>query len=273
MAWPQIGWSDCADNAAPCSVGEGEQAGEYHLVLPGSAAPEGGWPAVVFLHGWGSNGAEMMTKSEMIESFRNRGFAVITPEGTPREGGKGRAWLFHPKNRDGRDEGAFLRSVADDAAARFGLNRGRMILAGFSIGGSMVSYVACETPDSFTAYAPLAGNLWRPHPESCAAPVDLFHTHGWRDGTVPLEGRPLGNRSIFQGDVFEALGIWRDANLCQQDNPNSFDTRGNYMIRSWTNCDSGKSLSMALHPGGHVIPDGWADMVFDWFEALPASEK
>ena len=39
------------------------------------------------------------------------------------------------------------------------------------------------------AYAPVAGSFWRPHPdmEACAGPVDLLHTHGWRDKTVPLD--------------------------------------------------------------------------------------
>jgi polyhydroxybutyrate depolymerase len=26
---------------------------------------------------------------------------------------------------------------------------------------------------------------------------------------------------------------------------------------------------MALFPGGHGVPAGWADMMLDWYEALP----
>lgn len=265
---PQITMAGCAGEEAACSVGDGTPAGEYHLILPNGTAPQSGWPAVIFLHGWGSSGAVMLQKTAMVTDLTKRGFAVITPEGTPREGDTGRQWLFHPNRRNGRDEAAFLRSVADDAAKRFGLDRETMILAGFSIGGSMVSYLACETPDSFAAYAPVAGNLWRPHPQSCTGPVDLFHTHGWSDGTVPLEGRSVG-AGMTQGDVFQALAIWREANACSQHNPNDFDRRDDFLIRNWTNCDSGKSLSMALHPRGHIVPDGWANMMLDWFEALP----
>lgn len=264
--------ADCAGDKAPCSVGQGIQAGEYHLTLPDGSSPQSGWPAVVFLHGWGASGAEMMQKAKMVSDITERGFAVITPEGTPRDGRNGRQWLFHPNHRSGRDEGAFLRTLSDDAAQRFNLDRGTMILAGYSIGGSMVSYVACENPKSFAAYAPVAGNLWRPYPQSCAGPVDLFHTHGWSDGTVPLEGRSVG-RDITQGDAFHAMSIWRDTNNCTQHNPNDFDRRDIFLIRSWTNCDSGKSLAMALHPGGHIVPDGWADMMLDWFQKLPETQK
>lgn len=269
---PQTALGRCVGDDAPCSVGQGVQAGEYHLITPEGDAPESGWPALIFLHGWGSSGSAMMQKTTMISDFTDRGFAVIAPDGTVREGRNGRQWLFHPNHRNGRDEGAFLRAVADDAARRVNLDRETMILAGYSIGGSMVSYVACEDPGSFAAYAPVAGNLWRPYPQSCAGGVNMFHTHGWSDGTVPLEGRSVG-RGITQGDAFHAMSIWRETNGCSRHNPDDFDRRDIFLIRSWTNCGPGKSLTMALHPGGHIVPDGWADMVLDWFQTLPANPK
>ena len=47
----------------------------------------------------------------------------------------------------------------------------------------------------------------------------------------------------------------------------SFDTSGDYWRRKWETCDAG-SLELALHPGAHGIPKGWATMALDWFEAL-----
>jgi polyhydroxybutyrate depolymerase len=142
-----------------------------------------------------------------------------------------------------------------------------MLLSGFSIGGSMASYVACAVPGSFRAYAPVAGSFWRPHPAACAGPVALLHAHGWQDGTVPLEGRVLGNGAV-QGDVHVAMQIWRAANGCRLQ-PDLYDTRGDFQIRAWTGCASGARLDFALHPGGHSIPPGWANLALDWFEALP----
>jgi polyhydroxybutyrate depolymerase len=113
---------------------------------------------------------------------------------------------------------------------------------------------------------PVAGSFWRPHPQGCAGQVDLFHLHGWQDGTVPLEGRVLGNGAV-QGDVMEAMQIWRDANGCQVQ-PDRHARAGDILIRSWTGCDTGARLDLALHPGGHVVPRDWADLALDWFEAL-----
>ncbi|RNF34442.1 alpha/beta hydrolase family esterase [Paracoccus methylarcula] len=266
---PQVTHADCARTPGPCQLGADADTlgGSYHLALPQGEAPPRGWPAILFLHGWGSEGAAVMRDRSRIGAATARGYAVIAPDGTPREGRDGRGWLFHPGDRNGRDEGEFLRAVADDAAKRFGLDRDRMVLSGFSIGGSMASYVACETPESFDAYAPVAGSFWRPHPAECAGPVRLHHTHGWSDGTVPLEGRPVGDGTLTQGDVFAAMGIWRQANRCPKANPDDVDRKGDVLIRRWSSCAAGTSLVFALHPGGHAVPPGWTGMMLDWYEA------
>jgi polyhydroxybutyrate depolymerase len=252
------------DDAAVCEIA----TGTYHAVLPDDPANA---PAVVFLHGWGGDGAGTLRNTGMVTVLKSRGYAVIAVDGTPRDGRDGRGWSFRPGLQGARDDVAFLAAVADDAAARFGLDRSRMILAGFSVGGSMVTYAACANPQAFSAYAPISGSFWRPHPTGCAGPVRLFHTHGWTDGTVPLEGRKLGNAGIQQGDVFAAMEIWRAANGCTRPNPDSFETLGVTQIRRWeASCAPGSSLVFGLHPGGHMVPTGWATMVLDWYEG-PAS--
>lgn len=265
---PDAALAGCAGSAEPCRLDSQGEGGTYHLVLPDDEPAPDGLPAVIFLHGWGSDGASIMQNRELVNAALSRDYAVIAPDGSPRPERNGRSWKFHPERRDGRDEGAFLRAVADDAAKRFGLDRERMLLAGFSIGGSMVSYVACEAPESFSAYAPVSGSFWDPLPQSCEAPVRLLHTHGWSDGTVPLEGRAVGNGQMVQGDVFAAMQIWRAANGCQGDNPSGFRRSEGFLIRNW-DCDSAAPLTFALHPGGHSVPRGWADLVLDWYE-IPA---
>ncbi|MDP5348243.1 MAG: hypothetical protein NWQ32_07625 [Paracoccaceae bacterium] len=50
--------------------------------------------------------------------------------------------------------------------------------------------------------------------------------------------------------------------------PDSFAVRAEFQIRSWTRCQPGARIDFALHPGGHLVPPGWADMLLDWFEGL-----
>ncbi|PWR03383.1 polyhydroxybutyrate depolymerase [Meridianimarinicoccus roseus] len=254
---------DCARGEVACRVADGS----YHVRLPDSAAAQP--PAVMFLHGYGADALAMIRNPRVTDALLARGFAVIAPNGRGRDGADGGGWSFMPGRPQRRDEAAFLQSVRDDAVARFGLDSARIFLGGYSIGGSMTSYIACAAPDSFAAYVPVAGSFWRPHPDRCAGPVRLLHTHGWTDGTVPLEGRPLRGGQIMQGDVFAAFQVWRAANGCDGLRATRFDTSGPFWRRAWTDCAPGSALELALHPGGHLVPDGWADMAADWLATLP----
>lgn len=257
--------SDPGCAAAPdgCTIPEGR----YRIVLPD---PDGAArPALMFLHGWGGSGQGILGMGGLVETALARGYAVIAPDGIPRANGRGLTWAFHPNRPGPRDDIAFLRAVRDDAAAHHGIDHDRVILGGFSIGGSMASYAACADPDGFAAYAPVAGAFWVPVPARCAGPVDLFHTHGWTDTVVPLEGRVLRDDAagglFAQADIWQAMQVWRAANGCRPD-PESHDRTGPFMRRDWTECDSGKRIGFALFDGGHAVPQGWTDMMIDWVE-------
>jgi len=122
---PVAAQAGCGAGPAPCAVA----GGTYHIVLPSAPGPH---PAVVFLHGWGGSGLEALENSGVIGLFLARSYAVIAPDGQPRKGSPGRSWHFDPNRATTRDETAFIRAVADDAATRFGLTRDHMLLSGFS---------------------------------------------------------------------------------------------------------------------------------------------
>lgn len=259
----------CGQDGPACQI----DGGTYRIALPDPSTASA--PAIMFLHGAGGTGQGILRMQGTVDALTARGYAVIAPDGLPWGGGRGGGiWNFLPglEREDPRDETAFLADVAADAADRYDLDADRMVLAGFSAGGFMVNYLACDTPDAFAAYAPVSGGFWRPHPATCDGPVRLFHTHGWRDSTVPLEGRPLRGGQWVQGDIFEGLTIWRDANGCDWADPDSYSETGQFMRRRW-DCGPGSALELAIFPGGHGVPEGWADMMLDWFEALPEIES
>ncbi|MDG1470550.1 MAG: hypothetical protein P8Q26_03155 [Ascidiaceihabitans sp.] len=159
----------CAADPDACKI----EGGTYNITLPDGEIQG----SIVFLHGFGGSGMGTLNNKVWVPVALERGYAVIAPDGMPQ-----------------RDEVAFLTDVCDDAAARFDLDADKMMLGGFSIGGSMTSYLACAAPDTFHAYVPVAGSFWRPHPTTCEGPVRLLHTHGWTDTTVPLEGARRARR-------------------------------------------------------------------------------
>lgn len=250
----------------PCEI----EGGEYFIAKPDDVS--GDTPAVFFIHGFGSSGEGVFKNTGLVNAVLSRGYALIAPSGMKMENRNGRSWSFHPNRRKKRDEISFINAVKQDAITNHNIDADKALLAGFSIGGSMTSYLACAAPNSFEAYAPVGGSFWRPHPIECKAPVKLLHTHGWTDGTVPLEGRFLGGtdknsvNAIAQGDVFHAMQIWRETNGCDHMKADRFVTKGSFWRRIWDRCSEDSSLELALFPGGHIIPPGWANMAIDWFE-------
>jgi len=261
--------AECGGTEAPCTI----QSGDYHYISPTAPPSARGYPVVVMLHGWASSGKAALKNAKAVSPITARGYLFVAPNAVHAASGK-RDWSVRDGQAPRRDELAFLNDVLDDLQKRTTIDRDRLLLTGFSRGGSMVWNLACETPESFTAYAPVAGGFWDPLPESCAGPVRLFHTHGWGDATVPLEGRKLGNSGLVQGNIFAGLHIWRETNLCASRPAEKRITNGDRWLRAWETCAPDAEVRLILHPGGHSIPAGWADDALDWFEAgVPAKDR
>lgn len=255
----------CGGPGEPCKV----PLGDYHAAVPTVAPPPAEKrPAVLFFHGAGGGGDAILAADSVLRPFVEAGYVVLGPNGLVMPNSRyGRGWSFLPDAPQQRDELAFAQQVLGDAVARFDIDRTRVLVAGFSIGASLTWYLACRQPDLGAAYAPLAGNFWRPQPEKCAGPVDILQTHGWRDEVFPLEGRQLGPKHA-QGDVFEGLQLWRATDGCKSTRPDAIEVRGPVWQRSWTKCESGRQVSLVLHAGGHEDPPTeWAELARHWFEA------
>ena len=263
LAMGGASWASCGGAAAACEI----DGREYHIKTPaGADAP----PAVMFLHGWGGSGSGQIKSRALVDAVLAAGFAFVAPTGQPRGRGRsGYRWNAYLSQELG-DDVAFLVKVAEDAAKRHGIDRSRILLAGFSGGGMMTWRAACDAPETFAAYAPVSGLFWRPLPEICAAPVRFFHTHGWADTVVPIEGRSVAGGRLTQGDLFTGLDLMRRTNSCAGDEPDSYDVDGEIWRRRWSGCAEGSTLELALHPGGHKTPKQWAGMVLSWFQELRA---
>ncbi len=254
--------TNCGVPDVPCEV----ESGEYYVALPDVVNIP---PAVIWLHGYGRSGKAMIQKPTYVDPFIRRGFAVIMPSGQSFPGLKELDWGVADGYEWARDDINFLKAVRADAVVRFDLDPTRILFAGFSRGGSMVWDFACQEPEQAKGFAAVSGAFWEPMPNACAAPVHLFHTHGFKDRMVPFEGREMKWEGIrfIQGNVMKGLDVWRDENSCKGSATNSLHDDGS-MQKDWTKCASG-SIRLRLTRGGHGVPKGWREAVLDWFEALP----
>jgi polyhydroxybutyrate depolymerase len=256
----------CGEVGNPCKV----DGGKYFV-----AAPEAPTGIVLWLHGHGGSGAKAVKNAGFTRNFRARGLAFVAPDGQPEpfDNGKPLDWGVRDGRVAPRDDIAFLTAVLDDAQTRMGLGQAPVLLAGFSRGASMAWDLACAKPERFTGVAAVAGGFWGPMTTDCAGPINLFHTHGFADRTVPLEGRwgTFHGFKYHQGNIFTGLDVWRRENGCAGAADQSLTEDGPWQKR-WTGCDAG-SITLQLWPGGHGIPKGWSGRALDWFETLRAASS
>lgn len=255
--WPAL--ADTASNPEPIAV----SGGEYHVAAPPGWDGEAPIPVVIFFHGYGQSGEVVINNRRLTEPFGEAGVLLIAPTGL------GKSWGHVGSPRRMRDENAFIDAMLADVTARFSIDPDRIWASGFSQGGSMAWDAACYRGDRFDAVFPVAGAFWRPHPQSCTSgPVNLFHTHGTGDTVVPMTGRAI--REVFrQGDVMEGMALWKTTNRCASE-PALVETMGDLRCEIWSGCDSARALKLCLHPGGHIVPEGWVEMAVAWANRVSA---
>lgn len=232
--------------------------GDYRIRLPAGGAPHPG--AIVYLHEYRGSPEQVMAYDDLTRVATRLGVALIAPRGID-----GR-WAF-PRAfaAEGRDEVGFVRSVVDDAVTRFGLDRSRILISGFSVGGSMTWYVACKEGRAYMGYAPVAGAFWEPYPEGCATPLPFIrHVHGRADTVVPLAGRQLSRAR--QGDTFRSFALLRESARCE---PAAVAPDPRFEFSCASQSCGGASQTLCLHPGGHFVDPRWIEEA--WREAEAAT--
>lgn len=248
----------CARDA-PCQV----SGGEYYLSYPPDWDGETTLPAIIFYHGHNSSGKSPLRSRGLRDSFVDRGYLLISPNGAARPSGV-RAWPARPGHGGGRDDVVFSLAVLADAMARAPIDADRIIVSGFSAGGSMAWMMGCYAGDRFAAVISVAGALRRPAPDQlCPNPSPrALQVHGFADKQVPFEGR--GIRDWHQGDVHQTLALFRTSNDCGS-NPNDISVSEKWRTRHWRSC-AGGDLAYVEHDGGHGLPRGWTNLAVRWFE-------
>ena len=214
--------------------------GTYRISLPEGSAPTG---AVVFAHGYQGSAAGTMKNTSLRTMAARRGMALIALDAL------GDDWNIPDAPHDSvssRDEVAYLDAVVADATQRFGIDRGHVVITGFSAGGMFVWNVICARGDAYAGYVPYSGTFWKGPPPTCAAPAqNVIHIHGTADTTVPMQGRAIAETR--QGSVPAALAMYAAAK--------GFAPDKGYAIADLT-CGhaanpAGKRLDLCLFDGDH----------------------
>jgi polyhydroxybutyrate depolymerase len=229
--------------------------GQYIAVLPTPWDGKSPRPLVLFLHGYGESATDVAMSGDLVPAATKFGAVFVAPDGL----GHGWSHVGAPQRR--RDDIAFIHEVATDVERRWPIDRKRVYLSGFSIGGSMVWDVACHAPQGFAAFLPISGAFWLPYPRHCAGPINLRHVHGLTDTTVPMEGRTILGK-FTQGDVRKGWAILLASGACAAA-PARKTQEDDLSCEEWP-CAARHALALCLHGDGHDLEPRYLELGLKW---------
>ncbi len=210
-------------------AGEGQPRRDCWLYVPKSYDKSKPYPLVVVLHPAGLHGSRFVTVWGQTAE-RTGAFIVAGPECKDQ---KKRMW-------DIADEKDLLATI-QKVMATFSVDPSRVLLTGFSQGGTYSYTFGLRSPDVFRAIAPVSGGLIaRPSPEADAIlrkarGMGVYIAHGAIDDRIPIERARASRERLEQ---------------------------------------AGFTVTYREVPQlGHFFPDGEPDRIWAWFSALTAPPK
>lgn len=130
-------------------------------------------PLLLSLHGMNQDIVyqQNQTKWETIAKANN--FVVVYPAGI------NNSWSLN-----GTSDTDFILAIIDEMYSRYEIDRKRVYLSGFSMGGMMTYYAANVIADKIAAFAPVSGYLMGGPNTNSSRPIPIIHTHGTSDDVV-----------------------------------------------------------------------------------------
>ena len=175
--------------------------------------PEKPTALVVFLHGYGADGADLLGLADVLAPHLP-GVAFAAPDAPERcvGGGFGYQWFPIPW-LDGSPQAladagldaasADLNGFLDARLVAEGLGADRLVLVGFSQGAMMSLHVALRRPDAMAGVVAISGRLLRP--ETLAAEITarppVLLMHGDQDPVVPFSDMAKAGEALVAAGV------------------------------------------------------------------------
>ena len=174
-------------------------------------------PLLIALHGRWGNGMAMVDCSHFEVQADTARFIVACPDGLVRPelgGGTNTGW---DANGMTDDDVEFFKKIIDYMSEHYDIDRKRVYLCGFSLGGMMTYHCINVASDIFAAFASASGyrlNEYTPVYTSKRR-VPIMHIHGKNDGFVVYNNlQPLVNNWVKaiganpEPEITEKAGVY-----------------------------------------------------------------
>lgn len=130
-------------------------------------------PLIISMHGFNQDARYQQEKAHWEPIADTAKFVVVYPDGLNKR------WDI-----SGSTDLEFISTIIDTMYRRYGIDRSRVYLSGFSMGGMMTYYAATKLADKIAAFAPVSGYPLRGGDYNSPRPVPIIHIHGDADDVV-----------------------------------------------------------------------------------------
>lgn len=131
-------------------------------------------PLVISMHGRGQTMYDQKNQTQFQSVAQTNNFVLVFPQS---DGNDWQLW--------GDNDINFILAIIDEMSSRYGIDRNRVYLSGFSMGGMMSYYAATRIADKIAAFAPVSGFLMSGPNTNSSRPAPIIHIHGADDTFVP----------------------------------------------------------------------------------------
>jgi uncharacterized repeat protein (TIGR02059 family) len=149
-------------------------------------------PLVISMHGMNQTMYDQKNQTQFQSVAQANNFVLVFPQSN---GSQWELW--------GDNDINFILAIIDEIHSRYAIDRDRVYLSGFSMGGMMSYYAATRIANKIAAFAPVGGFLMGGPNTNSSRPVPIIHVHGADDNYVP------------HSRVQECMDAWIIRNGCQ----------------------------------------------------------
>lgn len=189
-------------------------------------------PLVISMHGMNQDAEYQKGMAHWAEVADTARFAVVYPEGIDK------GWDISG-DRDTR----FIEAIIDYMFENHQINKNRVYLSGFSMGGMMTYHAVTIIPDKIAAMAPISGyNMGGA--ASCSRQIPVIHTHGTADDVVDYGGAEPYILKWVEIDGCDPTPIVQ----------RPYKGKSNSELKTWKNYETGVEVALlTLDDKGHWV--------------------
>jgi polyhydroxybutyrate depolymerase len=237
----------------------------FLLHVPANYTGKSAVPLVVDWHPLGQTSTFQKGNSGYLGLSDKEGFIVAWPQGMEN------VFDIGPCCTTGEiDDLGFAKGIVKSISERACVDPKRVYSAGYSMGGGMTLYLACNAADVFAAFSPAAFDLLTEDEEPCkpARPVSVIAFRGTGDFIVPYGGgasNPPNGKPVtihFRG----AVGTFQHLAELSGCTDMPMDVSGS--CQHYTQCKEGAEVQLCTAQGGsHVTGD--AKVAYEFMKRHP----